>query len=227
MGHPDVEVMEEQPVLARLRSEGCDFDQFVTMDETAVRAFQARYFELAGQFTPLRDGTLLIDKSPLHMQNLPQIVRLFPTAKIILALRHPADVVLSAFMAKFRANTSMANFLSLENAADFYDLSFSLWDKAREVFPVDVQTVRYEEMVADPEAALKPVVEWLGLDWDPVLLDHQRTARERGIITTASFDQVTQPIYRSSAGRWKKYRKQLEPILPTLEPWVRKLGYSL
>lgn len=227
MGHPDVEVMEERPVLATLRLEGCDFDQLAAMDEPAVRVFQARYFELARQFIPLRDGTLLIDKSPLHMQNLPQIARLFPTAKILLALRHPADVVLSAFMAKFRANTSMANFLSLETAADFYDLSFSLWESATEVFPVDVHSIRYEEMIADPEAALKPVVEWLGLSWDPAMLDHQRTARERGIITTASFDQVTQPIYSRSAGRWKAYRKHLEPILPTLEPWVRKLGYSL
>ena len=49
----------------------------------------------------------------------------------------------------------------------------------------------------------------------------------RGRIKTASYAQVVEPIYNRSAGRWRNYRKHLEPIFPVLRPWVEKFGYSL
>lgn len=226
MGHPEVEVMEERPIIARIRAE-TDFDAIAKLGECDVRRLQARYFDLAGKYTPLREGSLLVDKSPLHMLSVPLIYRLFPNAHFILALRHPADVVLSCFMAKFRMNASMANFTDLPTIAEFYDLSFSMWEKARSLFPVPVHTVVYEDMIEDPQAVLRPVVEGLSLKWHPNVLDHQRTAKERGVITTASYDQVTQPLYRGSAGRWQRYRKHLEPIFPVIRPWVEKFGYEL
>jgi tetratricopeptide (TPR) repeat protein len=227
MGHPTVEVMEEKPILSRLRLDGVDVAGLPAMDEAAVRSAQERYFELAADFATLKEGTVLVDKSPLHMQHLAQIHRLFPDARIILALRHPVDVVLSAFMAKFRPNNSMANFLRIDTAAEFYDLTFALWERALALFPAEVHPVVYEEMIDDPEASLRPLVAKLGIEWDQSVLDHQTTAKARGIITTASYDQVTQPLYRRSAGRWKHYRRHLEPILPILRPWVEKFGYEL
>jgi len=49
----------------------------------------------------------------------------------------------------------------------------------------------------------------------------------RGRIKTASYSQVVEPIYTRAAGRWEKYRDQLSPVLPVLEPWIRKFGYTL
>jgi hypothetical protein len=135
--------------------------------------------------------------------------------------------VLSCFMAKFRMNASMSNFVQLDTIAGFYDLSFSLWEKSRALFPVEVHTVVYERMIEDPERALKPVIEGLGLEWNAQIIDHERTARERGVITTASYAQVTEPLYRGAAGRWQRYRKHLEPVLPTLQPWIEKFGYEI
>ena len=235
MGHPDVDVLEERPIFTKIGTElsaefGGDirgFDAISSLDEAAVGRFQERYFELASEFIDVREDALLIDKSPLHSQNLPLIYRLFPDARIILALRHPADVVLSCFMANFRLNSAMANFLQLDTAAEFYDITFSTWEKSRALLPVEVLTVVYEQLIADPEAELRPVVEGLGLTWRQDMLDHQRTAEARGVIRTASYAQVTEPLYRGAAGRWKRYRKHLEPVLPTLAPWIEKFGYEL
>ena len=227
MGHPDVEVMEEEPALHAVRRDFADMAALATMDEAALARARDDYFAEAAKYAPLRPGTLLVDKHPLHMNKVPLIHRLFPEAKFILALRHPCDVLLSCFMTSFRMNNAMVNFLDLEDAAALYDLSFSYWEQARAIIPFAVHTVRYEAMVADSEAELRPLIDYLGLDWRPELLDHQRTARERGLITTASFAQVVQPIYQRAAGRWERYRPQLEPVLPLLEPWVRRFGYSL
>jgi hypothetical protein len=130
-------------------------------------------------------------------------------------------------MSNFRLNSAMSNFLRLQDAADFYDLTFRYWERARELLPLKVHTVVYERLVEDVEAEVRPLFDFLGLDWRDEALDHVSTARGRGLITTASYSQVTEPIYKRAAGRWQRYRKHLEPVLPTLAPWVETFGYTL
>ena len=132
-------------------------------------------------------------------------------------------MLLSCFVSNFNLNSAMANFLSLDTAAEFYDLTFSSWENARSILPLKVHPVVYEEMVEDPAGVLRPVVEALGLEWHEDMLDHTKTAAGRGLITTASYAQVTEPIYKRSVGRWHNYRKHLEPVLPVLAPWVAKV----
>ena len=74
---------------------------------------------------------------------------------------------------------------------------------------------------------MRPLFDFLGLDWHEAVLDHRATAKARGLITTASYSQVIEPISKRAAGRWEGYRRHLEPILPVLRPWVEKFGYSL
>jgi tetratricopeptide (TPR) repeat protein len=227
MGHPGVVVMEEQPVLLRVEKEFGGFDAIPALDENRLREFRRRYFEIASEYADIPENALLIDKSPMLLARAVTIHRLFPHARFILALRHPADVLLSCFVSNFRLNSAMTSFLRLDTAAELYDLTFSNWENARSLLPLDVHTVAYEQLVEDPSGVLRPLVEALGLDWHQDMLEHTRTAQERGLITTASYAQVTEPIYQRSIGRWRNYRKQLEPILPVLKPWVEKFGYSL
>jgi len=227
MGHPDVDVMEERPVLNNLGTALGGFEKLADLDEGQVREAQGQYFEAAARHVELRDGALLVDKSPLHLNNVPFIHRLFPDARFILALRHPADSVLSCYASNFRLNSSMANFLRLDTAAEFYDLTFRTWENARALLPIEVHTIAYEQLVDDPEAELRRLSEALGLSWRDEMLDHRKTAAARGVITTASYAQVTEPIYQRSVGRWERYRKHLEPILPVLAPWAEKFGYKI
>ena len=227
MGHPGVSVMEEQPPLNFVEKELGGLAALPALDTAAATQARHRYYEEVAKLAALPDGKLLIDKSPLFLNKLPLIQRLFPRAKFILAIRHPCDVLLSCFMSNFRLNSSMANFLRLEDAAEFYDLNFQHWERSRGLFGPSVHIVVYERLVEDVEAEMRPLFDFLGLDWHEAALDHQRTAKARGLITTASYAQVVEPIYRRAAGRWERYRRHLEPVLPTLDPWVRKFGYAL
>lgn len=227
MGHPDVAVMEEKPVLDAVNSEIGGFDAIAGMDSTAVERARTQYFEGAARVGADTTRKVLIDKNPFHLMQIPLIHRLFPDAHFILALRHPADVLLSCYFSSFRPTPSLANFLRLDTAAEFYDLAFATWERARELMAIEVHTVRYEDLVDNPEGQLRPLAESLGLEWTDDLLDHTGTAASRDLIATASYAQVTQPIYRSSAGRWHNYRKQLEGVLPVLRPWAEKFGYSI
>lgn len=227
MGHPDTVVMEERPVINRLQQELGGFDKIAELDEQAIEKAQGRYFEIASEYVDLKSGSLLIDKAPLLLNEAALIHRLFPSSQFLLAIRHPADVLLSCFVSNFNLNNAMANFLRLDTAAEFYDLTFKTWENARSVLPLSVHRITYEEMVEDPLGILRPIVEAIGLGWHEGMLDHTKTAAERGVITTASYAQVTEPIYKRSVGRWQKYRKHLEPVLPVLAPWAERFGYKV
>jgi hypothetical protein len=64
------------------------------------------------------------------------------------------------------------------------------------------------------------------LPWDERIESYQETALERGRITTPSYRQVTEKLYKQSSGRWINYREEMEPVLPLLEPWISKWGYA-
>lgn len=226
MGHPATVVMEEQPPLNLVEDALGGMAALPDLDDDAIARARDHYFAEVAKIQPLEQGQMLIDKSPLFLYRLPLIRRLFPQAKIILALRHPNDVVLSCFMSNFRLNSAMANFLRLEDAAEFYDLCFSHWRKARDLFTPDVYTVVYEDLIEDVGGVVQPLIEWLGLDWHSDMLDHTATAKSRGLITTASYSQVTEPIYRRAAGRWLRYEKHLQSVSPKLNIWADILGYS-
>lgn len=227
MGHPRVRVLEEKQAFPSIERSIGDMANLADLDAGTIRDARNRYWAGVAELTDLPDGCLLVDKSPLYLNKLPYIWRLFPDAKFVLALRHPMDVVLSCFNTNFRPNAAMANFLDLQRTAELYDLSFSSFAAAWDLLGLSIAPVVYERMIGDTDAELRPLFNWLGLDWQDGALDHQATAAKRGIITTASYSQVHEPIYTRSAGRWVRYRDQLKPVEAILAPWVERFGYSL
>jgi len=227
MGHPSVNVVEEQPLLQPVLEALGGMDRLAGLGAGEIQKLRGLYFDALDRHAPTTADRLTIDKMPLDMVLAGLLHRLFPDARFIFAERHPADVVLSCFITNFRLNDAMANFLDLEDSARFYDLAMTHWQQCRSIFSLDVQVLRYEHMVADLEGAVRPLLEWLGLPWNADMLDHRQTARGRGYVSTASYAQVTEPIYARAAGRWVRYRDHLEPVLPVLAPWVERLGYEL
>lgn len=228
MNMPQLHVMEELPVFrqveAMAQAEGLDPAAITTADADRLRR---RYFEALAVVSPAPEGATVVDKYPLHMARAPLIHRVFPDAKLVLVERHPCDAVLSCFMANFTLNRAMREFTTLEGAARLYDRVFEAWTRARELLPLDVHLVRYERMVEDLEAEMRPLIAFMGVDWRDDVLDNQGAAAKRDHIRTASYAQVGEPIYRRAVARWERYRAQMVPVLPILAPWAERMGYSV
>ena len=188
-------------------------------------ARRAYFAELDQHADPSFPG-LIVDKLPLNMLALPLIYSMFPDARIIFAQRHPCDAVLSCFMQSFSLNHAMACFLNIEDAADFYDVAMGVFTRSRELLPLAVHTVVYERLVSEPEAGASAPRRLPRSRMARELLDHRSTARSRGAIGTPSYNQVTEPLSKAPSGRWRRYEKQLAPVLPVLLPWAERLGYS-
>jgi hypothetical protein len=101
------------------------------------------------------------------------------------------------------------------------------WETYRAQLPLNVHTVRYEDLTAEPEPVLRGLLDFLGVAWDERVLQHSATAQARGSqVRTASYQQVTEPLYQRATRRWERYAPQMGEALATLEPWRRHFGYD-
>jgi len=221
---PELQVIEEMPMLAMVEAEFPDLES--ATDPAQVEAARVRYFALADELEGPRQDRRIVDKMPLHLTHMPVIQRLFPDAAIILVERHPCDAVLSCFMANLALSHAMHSYTTLESSARTYDAVFANWTRATELLPLRVHRVRYERMIANLEVELRPLVEFLGLPWRDEVLDNQSSAARREMVRTASYAQVGQPLYTRAVARWERYREQMSSVLPILEPWIERMGYS-
>ena len=83
----------------------------------------------------------------------------------------------------------------------------------QQVLSLPFMEVRYEELVASPEAMIRKLVEFCDLPWDERCLAFHGSQR---YVNTASYDQVRQPVYTRSVGRWKHYEHHLGPLRKAL-----------
>ena len=227
MAHPALCVSEENTMTQLVLDAVEDLDRLPELGADERARLRSIYFDEADRAVPGWRDRMLVDKLPFALIAGPHIHRLFPGAPIIFVQRHPCDVVLSCFFNRFVPKGPAANFVDLEKTARIYDEMLTLWTRSCELLPLRVHAVRYEDMIEDTEGELRKLADFLGVSWSDELLDNRRTASSRGFIKTPSYAQVSEAVYKRSVARWTRYRKQLEPALPILQPWIERFGYEV
>ena len=151
----------------------------------------------------------VVDKAPVNADFLGPIHCVFPRARFVYLRRDPLDTCLSCYFQDF---SNMASFtLDLSDLAHYYREHHRLIQHWRSALPREVfLEVPYAELVADHEGWSRRIIEFIGLEWDPQVLQFHATDRA---VLTASHWQVRQKMYSSSVGRWKHYRKFIGPLL--------------
>jgi hypothetical protein len=154
----------------------------------------------------------LVRKTPSDVFIVDRIVECWPDARFIFLLRHPGAIARSRQALRPQdsdeRNTTMV--LRYGNALE----------DARRRYPGI--TVRYEDLAADPRAVTRELCRFLGVRWEPGMLDYGRSDHGR---------------YRSGLGDWKeKIRSgQVQPpdpppaedeIQPALRPLSEAWGYA-
>jgi len=168
------------------------------------------------------------DKDPSNTLLLPFARELFPDAQYIHLVRDGHDVVASykdrwGYRAGVRAARGVWR-KYVETAREF---------GGRQP-PGRYHELRYEALVAEPEAQLRALFEFLGEDWDPAVLEfdqaeHDGTERySKFTAQRRSEGGDSSTIYRSRVGAGKD---ALDPVLRTMlhrssGPLLRELGYS-
>ncbi len=229
--HPRLQTLEEKPMAevleqAFLNLTGGGPDALANLSEPQLTHLRQVYWTEAERLLDRQPGTLLVDKLPLNIVRVPLLWRVFPDARFILAIRHPCDVTLSCLMQNFGHNDAMAGLVSLDSIAQIYARVMGSWLDYAARLPLHWHQVRYEDLITNLEDEARSLLDFLGVGWDDAVLGHTRHARERALINTPSYHQVTQPIYQHARYRWKRYQSAFTPILPSLQPFIQQFGYS-
>ena len=121
------------------------------------------------------------------------------------------DSCISLFFHCFQDLTAS---FELTELGQYYRDYLRLMSHWQNLFPGEIFTVRYEELVVDQERVSKRLIDYLGLQWDEKCLDFHNNERN---ITSPSNTQVRQPMYQKSIDRWNAYEKQLQPLIEVLQ----------
>ena len=153
--HPLLQSMDEQPFLLKVLDEltvrGIAYpNELGKLVPQTCDELRAHYWSLARKKSGLRPGQRLVDKYPVNMTLLPLIRRLFPQARIILAIRHPCDtLLLSCYLQDFRAPELALLCRDLPTLADAYSRAFEFWySQAPLLRPLSYE-LSYEQLAAD------------------------------------------------------------------------------
>ncbi|WP_369937096.1 tetratricopeptide repeat-containing sulfotransferase family protein [Xanthomonas tesorieronis] len=230
--HPNYASMDERAILQNcidwMEAQGKRYPYDLgTLDEAQVEAMRQVYWSEIAKVIALAPGQQLVDKNPLNMLRLPMIVRLFPNAKIILALRHPCDVLLSCYMQNFRSPAFMVLCSSLERLAKSYVNAMRFWIHHQALLQPDLLILKYEETVADFPAQVQRIGGFLGIAQPEFLAGFSQHAARKGYISTPSYSQVVEPVNRRAVDRWHAYAPWLAGALPILQPVAAHWGYDL
>ena len=227
--HPDVVSLEERETLNDLSQQfmhvPMGLDRLAALKGMAYDQARAGYWRRVREYGVEPEGKVFIDKQPLNTFNLPMISKLFPEAKVLFALRDPRDVVFSCFRRHFEVNSTMFEFLNLEDGARFYAAVMNVGVLCRAKLPLTLHEHRYEDMVADFDGRVRAVCDFLDVPWTDAMRGFSTKAREE-TIRSPSAAQVRRPLYGEGVGQWRRYAKEFAPALPILAPWVKHFGYK-
>ena len=210
--HPAVEGTMELPELPRLvrRLGGAYPESLARLSGADLAGLGAEYLRRAARWR--RTGRpFFIDKLPLNFASVGLIRLILPNAKIIDMRRHPLGCGWSVFAQHFARGSDFSTALERigRHYADYARL-MALWD-AR--LPGHVHRVFYEALVADPEAELRRVLDYLGLAFDPACLAFHANPRA---VRTPSAEQVRRPLYTDALDHWRAFDAWLGPMKDAL-----------
>ncbi|HWA00200.1 MAG TPA: sulfotransferase [Caulobacterales bacterium] len=166
-------------------------------------------------------GALFTDKMPLNETWLPLIRLAFPRSPALRMLRHPLDVCVSIF-SHHMTHGEHCGYRIADIAAHLAAVEALMARYADAGIAPEV--VRYEDFVSRQDAETRRALDVCGLAFEPACLRFHENPRHA---PTPSYAQVTAPLNDSSVGRWKRFSRQLEPIVPALAPVIERLGYPL
>jgi Flp pilus assembly protein TadD len=228
--HPHLKSIDEQPFLQNalddILAQHIRYPaELAALSPQQLDAIRRSYWARVDQRAKLDSCRRVIDKNPLNILRLPVIARLFPNAKILLAIRHPCDVILSCFMQHFRAPDFALLCRDIPTLAHAYRKTFDFWQSQQTALQADVFELHYETFVDDFEACTRRIFDFLEVAWDDEVLSPAKRAEEKRFISTPSYSQVVQPINPSSVGRWRRYTEHFAASLPLLAPYLDRWNY--
>ena len=138
---------------------------------------------------------------------------IFPKAKIIHCVRNSVDNCVSLFKNYFVGGVDFSyDLIDLAKYYNLYKDSMSFWDK---MLPNYYAEIFYEELLNNPKDEIKKLLSACNLDWHENCMQFYNN--KHFMSTGSNSINIHQPIYKTSIRSWKRYEKQLQPLLEVIK----------
>lgn len=208
--HGQVHGAGERKELARAVARLGGPQRIAAMDAAALDEAASAYLKDLHALAP--EKARIVDKMPGNELHLGLVSLMLPEAKIIHCVRDPRDIGLSIWTHRFYGEHPYAH--------DLADLGWTIVQRAKlvqhwhAVLPNQILTVALQDWVRDFDGTLARVLKHLDLPHDPACARFYENDNE---VRTVSRAQVRQPINAKGLGRWRRYVKELAPLIAELE----------
>jgi len=193
---------------ATLEGQGDVFARAAAADPDAVAA---NYAERANA---LGSNDKIVEKLPMNYLYAGAIKQALPDARILAVRRAPLDSCFAMYRTLFgEAYPFSYDFEDLARYFAGYERLMNHW---RAVLGEEIHEVVYEDLVREPDREGSAVADHCGLVWSPAAIEIQKNT---SVSLTASAAQVRRPIYGTSSGRWRHYRRHLQPLIAALRQY--------
>ena len=137
-----------------------------------------------------------IEKTPRHLLMTDTLWRHWPEARVVRIVRDPRDVALSLAGLPFAKESVVGNLVR----ADQDDRA------SRQRIETDprAMTLRYEDLVTEPERELRRICAFVGEAWEPAMLDTRGTAGSVAADHEWWKGSVAGPLTTASVERWRR-----------------------
>src|SRR5215472_16946121 len=150
-------------------------DEPPIIPDAAIAGIRATLDRMVGSYLERRGKKRYCDKSLGTARFAELLLRVYPDARFLCLYRHPMDVIASGVEAcpwglngyGFYPYIATTPGNAVWALARFWVDSVSATLAAEEKFPASCHRVRYEDLVADPEATAGGIFEFLGVPPDP------------------------------------------------------------
>jgi hypothetical protein len=169
----------------------------------ALRAYTDRVY--AGLLEPSGRAHLL-DKTPAYALVLDFVAKLYPKARYVVLTRHPIAIWSSYVESFFDGDFEAAH--RHNPILERYVPAIARFLRERKV---PQHAVRYEDLVRDPETQGQSLCAFLGLPWEPRIVEYGREAAAAGPTSRGLGDPIT-------------VARETRPTTKSLAKWAQDLA---
>lgn len=175
----------------------------------------------------------IVNKNPDFTFYIPELLRLYPDARIMVSLRDYRAVYLSQKDTKDTNNFSRYMGNNAAAVAYFWELHNAEVLRCLQQYPQQMRLVPYERLVNDKEQMLRELCDFLAIDYRPEMLNPEQHTQDKAAITQQLTDErkhkrkndFTKQVFTDRLNAWKTQLSATE--IATCEAICSAMGKQL
>lgn len=195
-----------------------DFSVLLQQDKCTWRDIYSHALALYGE---RRGAKIVVEKTPGHMTKIDTILDWYPDAKIIHIVRDGRDSVLSLMRVDWAHD-------NLRRHSANWRWETKRMRRFREVSPNNIYELNYESLLGEPEACLRRVCEFIGVDFEASQLDATTEGNAIPAWESGWKLKAAETIDPSRIQAWRKTATDFQryTMNSIMGPALREYGYQ-